>query len=63
MKIIKKGSILRALLVPSSNISLEFNCSECSHVFLYALQDNIAILIEIDTDTFLFLLVHCVYAY
>ena len=41
---VKKGFILRALIVTSSNISLKFNCPECRHVFLQSLQDNTATL-------------------
>jgi len=37
---VKKGFIMRALIVTCSNISLEFNCPERRHVFLHSLQDT-----------------------
>jgi hypothetical protein len=56
---VNKGFILRALIVPSSNISLEFVLNVAMFFFTHY-RIILRYSIEIDTAAFLFLLNHCV---
>jgi hypothetical protein len=58
---VNKAFILSALIVPSSNISLEFVLNVATFFFTHY-SIILRYCIEIETDTFLFHLIHCLYA-